>query len=188
MVLFRWSYSYCNCWKLKNGPSHFLILSHPSTFIKCHRSMVIFVLSHSSNKPTKRQIFSRHFYCLDTANPNIYKHKCTPRTYKASVNQVSGEWERFETYSIHPKVQFSRALASGVCVCFVCICVCVLEVQVLLAGPPSIINSLWQLNSFILASGKGLRCPYRDQFRKLYSTVTLTVMKQAWMNSLIFVH
>lgn len=91
---------------LWTGHSLFLILSHLSTFSNFHPSIDILVPSRSAHKPAKRKSLSRHICRLDTAYTNIDKQKCTPKTNKSSVSQLSGDGkrERFETYSIQPTV------------------------------------------------------------------------------------
>lgn len=147
---------------LWTGHSLFLILSHLSTFSNFHPSIDILVPSRSAHKPAKRKSLSRHIYRLDTAYTNIYKQKCTPKTNKGSVSQLSGDRkrERFETYTVLCFVFGLRCLG----LCFKCVC--------------CKYNSYWQdfHLSFIPSDnvflhpnlGKGLLCPYRDQFSYIY--------------------
>lgn len=87
---------------LQTGRSLFIILSHPSTFINFHQSIDILLPSRSAHKLNKLRSVSRHIYCLDTAYPNIYKHKCTPKINKGSVSQLSGAGERESERDLRP--------------------------------------------------------------------------------------
>lgn len=162
-MLFRWKFFHCNFWSIANWTSPlFFILSHPLTVISFHPFTDTFIPSRSAHKPAIRQSLYRHIYRLDTTYPNIDKHKCTPRTNKASVNQLSVAGEK-EIWDLYSQLFWDLCFGLG-CLCFV-LCVCVVSTSP--TGRASIhhIFDLTKCTHSSQPQAEGLLCPYRDQLR-----------------------